>query len=179
MSAARFLVILCTGALAAAAAPASAQGQMADAAVACAAPADLPAPLASWRAPVPLRAATAARGLKAATLTPGQSVTLALARTPDVAYPLRPAKPGGSVSYGGLTRFTVDKPGTWRVALSTAAWVDLVRDGAALQSIAHGHGPDCTGVRKMVDFTLSPGEYTIQVAANGADSITLLVTPLP
>jgi hypothetical protein len=103
---------------------------------------------------------------------------MALLPTPRVAYPLRPEKPGGSVSYGGLARFTVDKAGTWRVALSTPAWVDVVKDGKASTSIAHGHGPDCSGIRKMVDYALEPGEYVLQVAANGSDKVTLLVTPL-
>ena len=114
-----------------------------------------------------------------AQLTPGRAVTLALLPTPKVTYPLRPEKPGGSVSYGGLARFTVEQSGTWRVALGTGAWVDVVKDGQAAISIAHGHGPQCSGVRKMVDYDLSPGTYTLQLAANGSDSIGLLVTRLP
>lgn len=160
----------------------SAPAQMAEmpsAAQACTVPADLPAEMASWRTPAPLKAAGDRKVLKVAQLTPGQAVTFALLPTPQVSYPLRPEKPGGSVSYGGLARFTVDQPGTWRVALGSGAWVDVVKDDKAAPSIAHGHGPDCSGIRKMVDYSLTPGAYTLQVAANGADSITLLVTRLP
>ncbi|MFC3444430.1 hypothetical protein ACFOKF_25105 [Sphingobium rhizovicinum] len=161
------------------AAPASAQAPMAHEAATCTAPADLPAPLASWRSPFPLKAGVDRKSEAKAVLTPGQAVKLALSPTPKVAYPVRPAKPGGSVSFGGLASFTVAQTGTWRVALGTGAWVDVVKDGAAATSIAHGHGPDCSGVRKMVDYSLEPGVYTLQVAANGEDKLTVLVTPLP
>lgn len=146
----------------------------------CAALAELPAPLASWRTPSALQAAVDRKGAAArAMLTPGQAVTAALRNTPDVAYSVRPAKPGGSVSYGGLASFTVKEAGTWRVALGSGAWVDVVKDGKTAVSVAHGHGPDCSGIRKMVDYSLQPGRYTLQIAANGEDKLTLLVTRLP
>ena len=148
-----------------------------DAAAPCTAPADLPEALADWRNPVPATAGGAQA--KAAALIPGKAVTLALLPTPKVAYPLRPAKPGGSVSFGGLASFPVAQAGTWRIALGSGAWVDVVKDGKALPSIAHGHGPDCSGIRKMVDYSLTPGRYVLQVAANGSDSLPLLVTRLP
>jgi hypothetical protein len=31
----------------------------------------------------------------------------------------------------------------------------------------------------MVDYSLQPGRYTLQIAANGEDKLTLLVTRLP
>ncbi len=159
--------------------PVSAFAQMTATAESCTAPAELPAALASWATPAPMTAVGAAAKLGRAQLTPGRAVTLTLLPTPKVAYPLRPEKPGGSVSYGGLVRFTVEQSGTWRVALGTGAWVDVVKDGKAAASIAHGHGPQCSGVRKIVDYDLSPGTYTLQLAADGSDSIGLLVTRLP
>lgn len=143
----------------------------------CAAPADLPEALAGWRSPTSAKAG--GMQAKAVALTPGKAVTLALLPTPKVTYPLRPEKPGGSVSFGGLASFTVAQAGTWRVALGLGAWVDVVKDGKAMTSIAHGHGPDCSGIRKMVDYSLTPGRYLLQVAANGSDSLPLLVTRLP
>ena len=69
--------------------------------------------------------------------------------------------------------------GTYRVALSSGAWIDLVRDGEPVASTAHGHGPNCTGVRKMVDFPLTPGRYTLQLGANGEAEMRVLVARLP
>lgn len=133
----------------------------------------------SWRDPGTMRAAGDAKGAIRDRLRAGQAVTVTLLPTPKIAYPVRPAKPGGSVSYGGIVRFSVDQPGKWRVALSTGAWVDVIRDGVAAPSTAHGHGPDCTGIRKMVDYDLEAGDYILQLAASGDPQLTLLVIRLP
>jgi hypothetical protein len=145
----------------------------------CAAPVEIPPALAGWTAPDAMKAAASVKASATAPLTPGRAVRLKLLPTPKVAYPLRPEKPGGSVSFGGLISFTVAEEGVWRVALSSGAWVDVVNDGKASQSVAHGRGPDCSGIRKMVDYRLAPGTYTLQIAANGADVLTLLVARLP
>lgn len=157
----------------------SVQAQQAAASPACTAPAELPAALAGWAAPGTMKAAASAKGSAVARLAAGKAVVLKLLPTPKVSYPLRPEKPGGSVSYGGLTSFTVAEEGVWRVALSSGAWVDVVKDGASSQSVAHGRGPDCSGIRKMVDYQLTPGTYTLQIAASGSDALTLLVVRLP
>ena len=64
---------------------------------------------------------------------------------------------------------------SYRVALGGKAWIDVVRGGAAVASVAHGHGPACTGVTKMVEFILAPGTYTVQLSGSEADSLALLV----
>lgn len=48
-----------------------------------------------------------------------------------------------------------------------------------MKSTVHGHGPHCTGIRKMADFPLTPGTYTLQIAANGQRQMTVLVARLP
>lgn len=164
--------------LAALALPAAAYAEPAPA-TQCGAPQAPTGALAPWTTPEPLKAASEAARLPEATLTAGQAARLTLPRTPEVRYPLRPEKPGGSVSYGGLVGLTITEPGTFRVALDSAAWIDMVKDGEAVASIRHGHGPDCTGIRKMVDFPLQPGSYTLQIAANGAPELRLLVARLP
>ncbi len=134
-------------------------------------------PLAPWATPVPLTAGGDARHPVA--LAIGQAAHVTLRSTPQVHYPLRPEKPGGSVSYGGLLAVTVTEPGTYRVGLSAGAWIDLIKQGKPVTSTAHGHGPECSGVRKMVDFPLTPGRYTLQLGANGEPQLTVLVARLP
>lgn len=146
---------------------------------ACTAPMVPTGALAPWADPVALAAANSTARSAGARLAIGQAARVALLQTPAVRYPLRPEKPGGSVSFGGLVRIDVREAGTYRVALDSAAWIDLVREGQAVSSSAHGHGPDCTGIRKMVDFPLTPGRYTLQIAANGAPQATVLVARLP
>lgn len=145
----------------------------------CTTQAPAPAELAAWNTPVPLNAAATPSQTSHAALAVGQAARLTLRPTPEVRYPLRPEKVGGSVSHGGLVRIDVRTAGTYRVALGSAAWIDLVRGTKAVTSTAHGHGPDCTGIRKMVDFPLTPGRYTLQIAANGDVQTTVLVVRLP
>lgn len=161
-------------ALAAIAMPASAQtGQ---AAPVCTAQDTLPPELHAWRETTPLTAGTS--GMQAPVLEPEHAVRLALTKAPAVTYALRPGKPGDAASYGGLARFTVERAGTWRVALGAGAWIDVVGGGKALPSIRHGHGPQCSGVRKMVDFQLASGTYTLQFAGSREPIVTTLVTRL-
>lgn len=138
----------------------------------------LPAELSGWNERQPLEAGKRENRLASATLEIGKGVDARLARTSEVRYPVRPEKPGGSVSYGGLFTFVVDQPGTYRVALGSGAWVDVLRDKAVIQSATFGRGPECTGVRKMVNFALEPGRYTLMIAANGEPDLPLLVTRL-
>ncbi|MCK9542852.1 MAG: hypothetical protein M0R03_12565 [Novosphingobium sp.] len=145
----------------------------------CAAPAPLAGPLAAWTSPVAMAAGATRQAAVRGPLATGQAVRLALPRTSDVRYALRPEKPGGSVSYGGLVRFDVREAGTYRVALGSGAWIDVVARGKAVRSIAHGHGPQCSGIRKMVDFPLEPGRHILQIAANGEPEISVLIARLP
>jgi len=168
-------------ALAPAATPAAAQtpakGMSENAHPAC------PAPVAPTGAYAPWASAQAVEAGRDAATAPvlpvGGALQLALAPTPQVHYALRPEKPGGSVSFGGVVALDVAQAGSYRIALGSAAWLDVVRDGQAVMSTAHGHGPDCTGIRKMVDFTLSPGRYLVQVSANGAPQLTVMAIRQP
>ncbi len=161
-----------------AAAPAPAMEGMDHAQIACpATPAPLPAGLERWSGQTPVRA-----GASAAPATPlsvGEAVVATLLPTPRVAYAMRPEKPGGSVSSGGLFAFAVPAAGRYRVALGSAAWIDVLSGTVPATSVAHGHGPDCSGIRKMVDFDLQPGRYLLQVAGNGSATLPLMVARVP
>jgi hypothetical protein len=70
--------------------------------------------------------------------------------------------------------------GTYRVVLGSRAWIDLVTArGTPVPSAAHSMGPACTGIRKMVDFALGAGSYTIQLSGNAEQAISVLVIRLP
>ncbi len=157
---------------------ARAQDMAASPACTGAAPA-LPAELAGWATRAPLRAAATPARAAAATLTVGKGIDATLLPTSALTYAIRPEKPGGSVSFGGLFGFTIGQAGTYRIALGSGAWIDVLRGKTPVTSSAHGHGPDCSTVRKMVDFPLVPGRYTLQVAANGAADLPILLTRLP
>lgn len=131
--------------------------------------------LEAWRFKTSLAAAREATQLASAELQLGAAVKAGLVQTRDIDYPVRPEKPGGSVSYGGLFAFNVVEPGTYRVALSTAAWVEVVKNGTTIAAAAFGHGPDCTTIRKIVEFRLQTGLHIFEIAGNGANSVDILV----
>lgn len=124
-----------------------------------------------WSVRTPLDAGAGARS--APVIVVGRAAELRLVSfdrlTPAVA-PARVAEPGSS---GGMALFQVTRPGTYRVALGGPAWIDVARAGRSLPAAAHGHGPSCTGIRKMVDFRLSPGRYILQLT--GAAAVTMPV----
>lgn len=140
--------------------------------------APLPTELAGWNAPRPATAATSGDGLPKAVLKPGMAVDAALSPAGGVRYAVAPGKPGAADSHGGLFTFDVDAAGSYRVALGAAAWVDVIEGGRAVASSAHGHGPECSGIRKMVDFRLRAGRHILQIAGNGSPAIRVMVTRL-
>ncbi len=157
--------------------PGPAQAQHAEA---CTETPALPAELAGWSsAHGTVSAAVDAKALKAAAIPVGHQIEAALKPTSDVRYITRPEKPGGSVSHGGMFSFNAQADGTYRVALGSAAWIDVLDGKTAVTSTAHGHGPACSGIRKMVDFPLKAGPYTLQIAANASNTARVMVIRLP
>ncbi|SDC04812.1 hypothetical protein SAMN05444678_101218 [Sphingomonas sp. YR710] len=146
----------------------------------CAAgPATLPAELAGWTSRHPIMAAGAASGTRAAPLEIETAADATLRPTSEMRYVTSPEKPGDAASYGGLFAFTVQHAGTYRVALGAGAWIDVLSGTKAIASTAHGHGPDCSGIRKIVDFALEPGSYILQVAGSGKPALPLMIARAP
>lgn len=144
----------------------------------CAAPATPEGALAPWadQASVITGADRPSAGVPA--IEPGRTMQMTLHPAAAMQYPATPGK-AGDTGYGGLATVDIQEAGTFRVALGSGAWVDLVSDGNAVESIAHGHGPECSGIRKMVDFKLEAGPHTLQIAGNGEAETKVLVVRLP
>ncbi|RYE99308.1 MAG: homogentisate 1,2-dioxygenase [Oxalobacteraceae bacterium] len=135
--------------------------------------APLPVGLEGWTRKQVVRAGATAK--VATTLPLGIGVSATLLPTPKISYAVRPQKPGGSVSSGGIFAFTVPIAGRYRVALGAGAWIDVLNGTIPATSVSHSRAPDCTGVRKMVDFDLKPGRYLLQVAGNPSSILHLMV----
>lgn len=139
----------------------------------------LPAELAGWASPTPLAAATNPGDLAKAVVTIGSRIDLALASTPKVSFATTPNKAPAETSSSGMASFTVATPGTYRVVLGTSAWINVAKDGAFQKSVAHTHQFGCAGIRKMVDFALTPGAYVLQIEG-GRDAVAgVLIAKLP
>lgn len=137
-----------------------------------------PAYLATWEQPAHGTTSPNFAGTQQARLPIGQAVDLTLFRTPDVEFIVPPQRPAGSVSHGGLIRLSIAAAGTYRIAISTAAWIELIKGEEVLQSVNHGRGPACSGVRKMVDYALTPGDYTVEFIGNGPATVRAIAVSL-
>lgn len=131
----------------------------------------MPREFAGWGMRTPLMAGTAPRN--APVLPIGRGADLTLSATSAVTAPAAPGKAPAADSRSGLAMFQVSRAGTFRVALGAPAWIDIVQAGRVIASTAHGHGPVCTGIRKIVDFRLSPGRYVLHLS--GAETATVPV----
>lgn len=129
--------------------------------------------------PAVITAAAKADKLDGAMLTAGQTARVALHPVKDVTYIMAPQKPGEAASQGGLLAVAIADAGTYQVGVSTGAWIDVLQNGAAITSTAHGHAPNCAGLHKMVDFPLAPGRVVIQISGNADATLQIRVSPRP
>lgn len=138
----------------------------------------LPPELASWKNLSYVGSAKNSQELGNASLTVNSASFVGLLPTPKIQYVARPMNEGGTVSYGGLFQITIKESGVYRVVLGNASWIDLVKDGKAALSVAHNGGPVNSGIRKMVDYALEAGTYTLQLSAGADSTSALLVTKI-
>jgi len=124
----------------------------------------VPAEWASWSSSAPLTGDLQAGGRKEMVLAPVGNVKLAAA----------PVKPPATGMFAGVLAFDVARAGRVRIALDQGAWIDVVKDGAIVKSVTHGHGPKCSGIRKIVDFDLTPGRYVVQIVNAPKDRIGVM-----
>lgn len=108
---------------------------------------NLPAPLAGWVA--------SGEGFDT-----GKAVMLTPVDVAELTGVPAGAKPGGAA----MVALTIGKPGRYGIALDQRGWIDVVPGAAGskpLESAAHGHGPQCSTIRKIVRFDLKPGMYRV------------------
>jgi hypothetical protein len=147
---------------------------------ACTVPGTLTPDLFGWSMLGFRSAATAPAGLVSARVSVGEAVLARLAPGAMVTYAHTPEKPGEPGGFGGMVQIAVPRAATYRVVLGTHAWLDVVSaKGGAVASVAHAKGPACTGIRKMVDFVLTPGIYTLQIVGSPRATAQVMVIPLP
>jgi len=66
-------------------------------------------------------------------------------------------------THGGLFSLAVKEPARVGIALSDPAGVDMVTERSPVPSVGHGHGPECSGISKIVWFDLRPGVHLVQI----------------
>jgi hypothetical protein len=135
------------------------------AATACPAAPVLPPELADWARDTASKTIYAyGTDLGAEWLPLGAARTeLPLHKFESLRYAVAPERKPDVYKFGGMVPIVVEKTGRLVVALDAGAWIDLVRDGVVVKSGTHGHGPACSGIRKMVEFDVTQGRYLLQI----------------
>lgn len=139
----------------------------------------LPPELAAWSNKAKLTAAVDPAGLGAARISPGKAIDARLSAGTKVHFGDGPGRAKDVGDNAGMFAFSVDRPGIYRVALGSGGWVDVLEGGKAVESSAHGHGLECSGIVKMVDFPLKAGEHVLQVEGSKEATVGVLIARLP
>lgn len=84
-------------------------------------------------------------------------------------------KPG---TFAGRATLVVPTAGTYGIAASAGAWINVIDAGTALTSTDHAH-VDCSAVHKIVYYDLKPGLYGFEVSNTPKDSLTVLLFAKP
>lgn len=154
-------------------APAAAWPAFAQEAIDCAVPAPLPAGLEGWRVSGIALTAGDAQSAPVVPIGEGHDVTLRL--TDGVAWRHPPERSPRAGSFGGVLTLEIHETGTYRIALAEGLWIDVAGASGVVTSVGHGHGPACSGIRKIVDFRLDPGRYAVQLSGAVAGLARVLV----
>lgn len=142
-----------------------------------AAPAAAPACTATVAPPAGLEAWSTISGIATDPIAPGRTTGLMLQPAATVKFALAPERVPAPGTFGGVYHVSIAAAGTYRLALSSGAWIDLVRDGKSLTSAGHMEGAACSGIRKIVDFALEPGTYALQLSGAKGAEMRVLIAP--
>lgn len=108
------------------------------------------------------------------------AVTAPLSLHTEVTFQPAPDKAPDPAGFGGVFQLEIPTAGTYGLAAGSAVWIEVVRDDKALTAASFGHGPDCSGIRKIVWFALEPGVYRVQIVNGRAATVDLMViSPAP
>lgn len=73
----------------------------------------------------------------------------------------------------------IAEAGRYGVAADGKVWIDVVANDASLKSVGHSHGTACSGIRKIVWFTLTAGTYDLVLSKAETARVRLLVVRGP
>ena len=87
----------------------------------------------------------------------------------------KPSRPGHALAASFMVRDT----GTYGIAIGGPGWIDVypaIGARSALTSSAHGHGPACSTIGKIVRYSLQPGRHRVLVSGlqNGTEKLMLV-----
>lgn len=109
-------------------------------------------------------------------LDPGQTATIRLSLQRDLVYPVQPPFTQPPANHGAILGIDIDEAGRYHVALGGKGWIEVVRDGKAVEAAGHSHAEPGSGIAKIVDFDLKPGHYVIALSGLAEGSVDITVS---
>jgi hypothetical protein len=106
------------------------------------------------------------------------ATTVALLSLADAKLPTPPERaPKSPESFAGFIRVAAPaKAGTYRITLSSEAWIDVIQDNKTVKPSAFSGATGCEGVRKSIKFQLSGAPFTVQLSSVPDRSIRIVIT---
>ena len=98
---------------------------------------------------------------------------LVLGSYKEYQFAVPPGK-GAKDGHGGLFTLSLKQAARVGIALDGPAWVDVITGTQAIASVEHGHGPACSGIRKIVWFALPAGRHLVQIAGSKAADVRVM-----
>jgi hypothetical protein len=123
---------------------------------------------------------------KAITIASGSSlkaslpvaVTVSLAPFADAKLPTAPERaPRLPTSFAGFLQVAAPPhDGTYKISLSSEAWIDVVQADHVVKSVAFSGATGCEGIRKSVKFELKAEPFIIQLSNVATNSIGVAIS---
>ncbi len=106
------------------------------------------------------------------------AVTVNLAPFADAKLPTAPERaPRLPTSFAGFVQVAAPAhDGTYKISLSSEAWIDVIQAGHMLKSTAFSGATGCEGIRKSVKFDVKAEPFTIQLSNVPNNSIGVAIS---
>jgi hypothetical protein len=120
---------------------------------------------------------TVASGMSVALPLP-VALTVTLVPFADAKLPTPPERaPRVADSFAGFIAVPAPaQDGSYKITLSSDAWIDVVQAGHLLKSGPHSGATGCQGVRKSVKFDLAAEPFVVQFSNVKTNSIGVAIT---
>ena len=106
------------------------------------------------------------------------AVTVTLTPFADAKLPSPPERaPRLPASYAGFVQVAAPaRDGTYKISLSSEAWIDVVQAGHLIKSLTFSGATGCEGIRKSVKFELKAEPFAVQLSNVPGNSIGLAIS---
>ena len=105
----------------------------------------------------------------------GDTASIRLSPQGQLAYPVALPLPHAPANHGAILSVDVDEGGRYHVALGAPGWIDMVRDGKALEPVGDRPGAAGSGIAKILDYDLVPGRYVLALSGMTAGEVSVTI----